>query len=75
MGTTEKSRDFKFGITFGGRFASEDDANAALGQLEHYMTTELGFLEVRGGARDADKPLCPCESASECDERPSCVFL
>ena len=70
----ETSEPYRFGIVFSGQFPDQDAADAAVGRLEHYMVTELGFTEVRGGARDSEKALCSCESASECDERPGCVF-
>jgi hypothetical protein len=75
-GTPTEREFWKYGVTFGGHFTTEDEARAMMGKVEHYLMTELGLTQVRGGVIESPggEALCGCDSRDECDERPGCVF-
>jgi hypothetical protein len=62
------------GITFTGHFPNEAEAWAFVHKIEKDLTLDGGFSNVRGGIKLMDKPLCDCDSASECDSSPGCMF-
>jgi hypothetical protein len=67
-------KKYSGGITFVGRFANRLEADKMVGQIEKILEVDLGLENAQGGIAETSKPLCDCDSASECNERLGCLF-